>query len=146
MTFEETKNTSIDTINNIFLEEMRNNFPSNLFQKYQNELLKMVNKEITPICLNIMEKNKEKLEVKFNEIIQKENISDEEKQIKFNEELNSMFNLLGKAKMTQKAFVVQKNGINMIKYNEGQFSKKKNKREKEEKEFIKLKNVYDLTI
>lgn len=143
MNYQETTNKSLETINNLFLIELQKNFPSELFQKYKEVLLKMVNKELSPICREIMEKNKTKLELKWR-LIQKEEINEEEKQIKFNEELNSLFNFFGKIKMTQKAFLIQKNGINYIKFNEGQFSNKKKKQDKEMKIFEKLKKEYSI--
>jgi len=143
MDYKEASTKAIETINELFLLEMKKNFPSELFETYKEILMKMVNKELTPICTDIMKKNEAKLKDKLEEINKLE-LNKEEKQIKFNEELNSLFNFLGKAKMMQKALIVQKNGINFIKFNEGQFSEKIKKRQKEIKIFEKLKKQYEI--
>jgi hypothetical protein len=144
MTYNKTKETALDTINELFLIELQKNFPMEMFNKYKETLLKMVNKELTPICLDIMKKNEVKLEKKYKQIQELQEKTEEEKQVLFNEELNSLFNFFGKVKMMQKAIVVQKNGINYIKFSEGQFSTKLKKKQKEEKIFNNLKKEYKL--
>jgi len=143
MSFEERKSKALTTIANLFVEELKSKVSQEIYEKYYLPLLKMVNKEIIPICETVIEKNAEKLEKRLIEIEQLEK-TEEEKQFLFNSEINSYLNILAKAKITKQSFVIQKNAINFIKFSENKFSTNKKKRIKEEKLFSTIKEKYKI--
>jgi len=143
MIFEETKENSIKIINELFLEKLRINFPQNLYETFKDDMLKITIIELTPIFNDIIEKNESSLKA-AHEKIQELEITEDEKQVKFNEELNSVFNIYGKLKMTQKVYVITKASKNFINFSNGVFSKKFKKKEKEIKLFKEIIAKYNL--
>ena len=141
MNFDSMKSRAITTIELMFLEKLREHFPNHFFESYKENLLIMVKKEIIPVCTKIIDKNEKTLRIKLNSIIHK-NIDKEEKQIEFNSEINSLFNIFGKISLLQKTYLVQKDGINYIKFKEEQFSKNLKKQKKEKMILSKLENKY----
>lgn len=142
LSFEDAKFNALEIINDIYMDKLLEKLPKNLFDKHKEVLLSVIKHNINPICIEVIEKNTDKLKEKFEKISQYDRITNEEIQEKFNSEINALLTFWSKMKLEAKTVIIVKDIMSLIKFKEGNFNKNYKKREKEEKTFEQLKTKY----
>jgi len=144
LTFEDAKYNSVEILKDVFLDKMQEQFPHNIFNKYKDDLAKIIMYHVKPIGNDVIKKNEDKLEIFFKDLVEDKTNTAENIQEKFNVEVNNFINMWGKIKLTAKTAIMTKDSATYLKYSEGAFSKNNKKRTKEERNFNKVKKTYSL--